>query len=445
LLPEERCKAAIREGERPEHTEPTTLLENHIMMRRTMSDGDRRGAIAPLTAVLLVVFLAMAAFAVDIGYLAVARTEAQNTADSAAWGPTAELAERLKNAPIVAGIPVQTADDLELVRAEAKAFALGNQIGSENADVHDADIEIGYMANPYDHSSDTLDTSGWPARPYNAVRVSVFRDESHAGGPLNLFFGPILGMNEANTSASATAVFAMGTINPRGNQGDFSGGLLPFTYQVDQWNALLVAGSAGSVSAGNGVTVTLTDNFTVDPQSNGPDGVLNGGDGKMETTMYPGKTTSGNFGTINFSKSKVGNSTNVLRDLIENGPAEGDWPDLPDILDATPANPVGVNGDPGLSAGMKPAVEAIVGQPRILPLYSTVSGQGNNTYYQLVGFTPITIVDVQFNGSKSSAITIQPAVIGQKSLIDGTNRIYFEVTPSENPNPLFLGARGLVR
>src|SRR5262245_11905717 len=44
----------------------------------------RRGNVAPLTLLLMVVLLACVAFAVDIGYLAKTRNEMQRTADAAA-------------------------------------------------------------------------------------------------------------------------------------------------------------------------------------------------------------------------------------------------------------------------------------------------------------------------------------------------------------------------
>ena len=45
---------------------------------------DRRGAIAVLAALLCVILLGMIAFAVDIGYLALGRTQLQASADAAA-------------------------------------------------------------------------------------------------------------------------------------------------------------------------------------------------------------------------------------------------------------------------------------------------------------------------------------------------------------------------
>jgi hypothetical protein len=403
----------------------------------------RRGTVAVLTAILMVFLLGMVAFAVDIGYIAVAKSEAQSAADSAALAGMDKLAERLNSAPLVAGVPLQTADDLRLAREEAKAFARRNQVGGRAVELLDADIEIGYLANPANRTA-PLDQTGWPARPYNAVRVTVRRDASHADGPLELFFAPALGIRTADVQASAIAAFMMGTITPRGNTDTQRGGLLPFAYQVDEWNALLTATGPGSVRAANGRTITVTDSYAVAPQSTGPAGVTHGPDQRLETRIFPGSTASGNYGTITFSKTQLGTGTNVLRDLIRNGPAESDWPDLADILKASPSNPVEVTGEPGLRAAMEDALLAIVGQPRILALYSTVGGRGNNTFYRIVGFAPITVVAADLNGGNKH-ITIQPRSISNNTLIDGTHSLSFDLTPAANPHPLFLGPRGLVR
>ena len=403
----------------------------------------RRGTVAVLSAILMVFLLGMVAFAVDIGYIAVAKTEAQSTADAASLAGVDKLAEQLRKAPIIAGIPVQTADDLRLAREEAKAFARRNPVGAQPIELLDSDIEIGYLANPLNRTAPLAQT-GWPARPYTAVRVTVRRDAGRTGGPLRLFFAPVIGIRSVDVRAEATAAYTMGTATPRGNRGSQRGGLLPFAYQVDEWNALMAATGPGSVRAANGNTVVLADNYTVDPRSTSAAGIRSGPDGRLETKLFPDRTTSGNYGTINFSRTKVSNSTSVLRDLIVNGPNEADWPDLPAILRASPANPVDVNGDPGISAGMESAVEAILGQPHIIPLYSVVYGTGNNTFFRLVGFAPITVVAANLRGSQKE-ITIQPRVIGDRSVLDGINRIDFDLTPTSNPHPLFLGPRGLVR
>jgi len=412
------------------------------MMRPGSTRVTRRGAVAPLAALLMIAMLAMVAFAVDIGYIVLARSEAQNAADSAAMAGLGKLSDRLRGAKLVNGKPLQTQDDLDAARAEAKSFALKNTVGGQGADVKDAEVEFGYLSDPYNQSS-SLDTSGWPDRPYNAVRVTVYRDKDHSGGSLGLFFGKVLGFTSADLSATATACVALGTPQVKGNSASGRGALLPFTYPVDVWHALLQVNQAGSLTIGT-ETVTISDNYRVDLSKTGTASVSSGSDNMMELRLYPNVVTSGNFGTINFTTSKSSNSTSTLRDLIQNGPAAADWPDLADIVKATPSNPVSVNGDPGISAGMESAVQSIIGQPRVLPLYRSVSGNGNNTFYDIVEFVPVTIGSVELSGGNKHII-VQPRIANVQELIDGTNRLDFSITPSSDPNLMFLGHRSLVR
>lgn len=53
--------------------------------------NNRKGAVAPFVATLLVGIFAMVAFAVDIGYICFARTELQRSADSCALAAVAKL------------------------------------------------------------------------------------------------------------------------------------------------------------------------------------------------------------------------------------------------------------------------------------------------------------------------------------------------------------------
>lgn len=196
------------------------------MLDQERSKARRKGAVVLLTVLLMVFLFAMVAFAVDIGYIAVARTEAQATADSAAMAGASKLLQQLKQAPIANGIPIQTAADIELARQEARLFASLNKVGGVNGDLQTLDIDVGYMANPYDHSSfnqaSELDTSTgiganqWPQRPYDAVRVRIYRDANHAGGSLDLFFAKVIGIKQADVSATATAMFPMGNVTPQG-------------------------------------------------------------------------------------------------------------------------------------------------------------------------------------------------------------------------------------
>ena len=78
-----------------------------------------------------------------------------------------------------------------------------------------------------------------------------------------------------------------------------------------------------------------------------------------------------------------------------------------------------LNGDTGLSAGFKDELAAIIGQPRAIPIFTSVSGNGNNAMYTIVAFGGIRIMDVKLTGKMSSKyVMIQPAVVVDDAAIE---------------------------
>ncbi len=88
-------------------------------------------------------------------------------------------------------------------------------------------------------------------------------------------------------------------------------------------------------------------------------------------------------------------------------------------------------GDTGISAGMKDAVESIIGVPRIIPLFQApVTGTGNTAQFTIVGFAGITILDVKLTGGDKE-IVIQPEWVIDAGAIagDSSSRAGFIVKP----------------
>ena len=64
---------------------------------------------------------------------------------------------------------------------------------------------------------------------------------------------------------------------------------------------------------------------------------------------------------------------------------------------------------------MKDALEAIKGKPRIIPIFRTLTGNGNNAQYGIVAWVGVRILDVKLTGSNNSKrVIIQPANIVTK-------------------------------
>ena len=90
-----------------------------------------------------------------------------------------------------------------------------------------------------------------------------------------------------------------------------------------------------------------------------------------------------------------------------------------------------MNGDTGVSAGIKENLASIIGQSRILPLYSKVTGSGNNATYTIAALVGVTILEVDLTGSLSAKhITIQPSFcIDNNTVTGGTATSTFVYKP----------------
>lgn len=145
----------------------------------------RRGAIVVLAAILAVVMLGVVAFALDLGYVLLVRTQLQAAADSSALAAAA-------SANLTRG-------EMEGV---AKQYAGYHQAAGRAVQLNSPDIEYGNW--------DTATRVFTPSTTVgNAVRVTTRTDQS-TGGATPFFFARVLGQNSVDLSASAVA-----TVNPR--------------------------------------------------------------------------------------------------------------------------------------------------------------------------------------------------------------------------------------
>jgi hypothetical protein len=149
----------------------------------------RRGTVLPLVAACLVVLLGFVVLAVDVGYLYVAASEAQTTADSGALAGASVL-----NDPVPAAV-------LETHATEAaQDLVVMNPVLRENV-VDDAVIEVGHWEGTT--QTFTAGDAGRAIRP-NAVRVVAFRNE------IRLFFAPVMGVHTSDVHREAVATVGSG-------------------------------------------------------------------------------------------------------------------------------------------------------------------------------------------------------------------------------------------
>jgi len=349
--------------------------------------AQRRGAISVLAAFMSVMVLGMVAFAVDVGYVLSSKQELQRTADAAALAACWEYSKRLSEG-------YTPTDAMTYSRATAVQYASSNIVGGASPAIDQnvnnlptGDLVFGQMANLYDPSA-PLDVST-PAS-YNAVRLKVRRD-STLNGETPLFFAKIFGRTSQRLDAEATTGYLrnIGGVKTPGNGGNVD--LLPYALDIDTWNALL---------AGN-----ATDQWTWNPQTQT---ISAGADGIKEANLFPQGTGSpGNRGTVDIGSNN--NSTADLARQIVHGVSPSDLAHHGGKLELDDNGELELNGDTGISAGVKDELASIKGKPRMIPIFSQVVGPGNNAQYTIVHFAGIRIMDVKLTGAMSQKrVIVQP-------------------------------------
>ena len=356
------------------------------MNRRRLSNR-RRGNVVVLSAFLMIPLLAMIAFACDIGYITVIRTQLQSSADAAALAAVWELAD--EDGP---GDNPSSAEVADRARRIAAEYAAYNLVGRQAPALADSDVEIGYLANPSDPNSPLVAPT--ETNLANAVRVRV-RRTSDQNGQVPLFFARVMGYDKAAVEATATASLQC-TIRGFQTPPDYSNlGILPIALDQESWNYLM---------AGHG-----TDSYRY---NNDDKSSASGSDGVLELNLYPGGTGSaGNRGTVDIGGAN--NSTSDIARQIISGISPEDLEALRatgSSLELDVNSELVLQGDTGLSAEIKSELTAIIGQPRIVPIFSKVANPGNNARYTIVKFVGIRVMHVELTG-KNKRVIVQPCPI----------------------------------
>ena len=148
--------------------------------------SNSHGAAAAMTALFMVVLLAMGAAAIDIGHALVARNELQNVSDAAALAGTRALGLVYEGMSIAAQQSYTlSGGDQAIVVAAVQATASANSAAGVPITIDPADVAIGTW-NPYTRT--LTPTLNQP----KAVRVLARRDAS-ANGPSAPFLRMSLG------------------------------------------------------------------------------------------------------------------------------------------------------------------------------------------------------------------------------------------------------------
>lgn len=173
-----------------------------MKLKRFVSFGsDRQGAVAPLTAICMVLLLLGVALVIDLGHLYVVRAELQNAADAGA-DAGAQALFNLSGAGPSGPVPATVVCDQ--AHALACQTVMANKVNGRPLSIPDNDAQLGIWAP-------SPDTGQWQFTPapcsdnINAVKV-ITRKNAEVNGPVILLFPRLLGMETVSLSAQAIAL-----------------------------------------------------------------------------------------------------------------------------------------------------------------------------------------------------------------------------------------------
>jgi Flp pilus assembly protein TadG len=396
------------------------------MIPATCRRGQRRGAVTPLMALLIIPLLGMVAFSVDIAYIVETNLELQNAADAAALA----AAEQLETYYVQYYQP--SADQTTVLgnaQTQANLFAQNyagyHKVGNCGSVVLDTtnDVVLGYQDAVVPFTS-IVPVGTFP----NTVQVTLRLDGGNNTNPqLALFFGPVLGLSQMTVTATARATIYNGNASDFSAAGD--GGLLPATLDQEIWQQFLLTGQ------GNLPDFSYTVATSPAPSS-APSPAL---PGKPQILVFPDPNgRPGGWNLLSLDSSSNGN--NDYKQWFSTGLRSQDLTALHSggqlPLPAQPSNPDSATyywkGSPGLRGNSEPFPDA--GSVRILPLYRHVpvdqsgagnyvandknqgpwdgsSGRGQNAWFNIVQFVSVVITD------NSSGLNVQPAALSDPNVI----------------------------
>ena len=300
----------------------------------------------------MLALMAFAALVVDLGAVHMARGQLKAGADAAALAGVQELG---------------TGDEY----AAAAQFASLNSVLTTPITLSQSDVVMGQ----FDFTSGAFTPD---AQPPNAVRVMARRTPGSADGPVELFFGKVLGINTVSLQEESVAALdgRVGGVEPAVTENGLH--LLPFTVHIDDVGCL-------EDLEGNRLDTVDIETTLERSQTRFVANV----DQTINFFPYQDMDAPGNFGIMSLDGHS--NGTNVLRDWIENGYDE---------TFLIPSDPgyILLDGCPGMHNGVRAAIEGRIGEIVLISVYDSLTGQGNNSTYSIRCFLAVEITAVNLTG-----------------------------------------------
>ena len=166
--------------------------------RQIKKNSYRKGSVVPLFAILLPLFIALIAFAVDYGVIVVSRAELQNAADSASIGTLQTLSSSNRDDADLAAFNIISSN---LLHGRPIEFDMQQDVEYGNWDADSRTFTLvdreGTVAPKGDTTGDTIPSSG-----VSAVRIRLTRTRQR-GNAIQLFFAPLLGTSFSDIRVEA--------------------------------------------------------------------------------------------------------------------------------------------------------------------------------------------------------------------------------------------------
>jgi hypothetical protein len=86
---------------------------------------------------------------------------------------------------------------------------------------------------------------------------------------------------------------------------------------------------------------------------------------------------------------------------------------------------VSIHGGPAWSATFDLDMTSVIGQPRAVLVYSSVTGTGTSAVYQVVGFAGATVVACNLIGVPVLVMQLSPTIDGSATRVGGTGSTWF--------------------
>jgi hypothetical protein len=348
----------------------------------------RPGSIAVLSVVTLVCIITFVAFSLNISHLTNIKLDLQNRADAVVKAGTWTLAEE-----VCAGGNPGDARSL----ATKNSTALFESMATSDSDraVFNTEQDIRFGSVNFNKT-----TSEWSfefdKEPPNFVQVQLGHELNRAN-PVSVFLSSFLKKESMDASVGAVAAYFPATdfrLSPGSNGSAQTLPILPIAVDLDSWVAMENGG--------------YPDDFAYSPDS---DTVYKGSDGIPELKVFPvhdnPKITPGNRATMALGGGQ--NSTAKLQRQILYGLNEEDL-EYHGGGFSVANGPLYLEGDPGISAAIEQSLQAIVGQKRLIPIFTEVNGNGATSVYTIVRFVGIRVLEADLRGSRThKRVIVQPA------------------------------------